>query len=67
VLIQLYAALITFVLLKCFSTTPGQLRFVGMRIDFIRWIKRHLFDPVAEADIEAYLQELQLSATLIQT
>jgi hypothetical protein len=55
------------VLLKCFNITPGQVHFVGMRIDFIRWIKRLLFDPVAEAEIEAYLQELQLPATLIQT
>lgn len=67
VLIQLYAALITFVLLKSFTTTPSHGRFVGMRIDFIRWVKRHLFDPIEEAEIEAYLQELQLPSTLLQT
>jgi hypothetical protein len=67
VLIQLYAALITFVLLKSFTTIPSQARFVGMRIDFIRWIKRHLFDPIEEAEIEAYLQELQLPTTVLQT
>ncbi len=58
VLIQLYAALITFLLLKCwiaFSPIPDD---SALRIDFVRWLNRHLFDPIDLNQLQHYLNQL---------
>jgi len=67
VLIQLYAALIVFLLLKLFSATCGLREFRTMNIVFVNWIQRHLFDSVHEADIKAYLQTLGFAYSVIIT
>jgi len=67
VLIQLYAALIVFLLLKLFSATCGLREFRTMNIIFVNWIQRHLFDAVKEADIKAYLQTLGFAYSVIVT
>ena len=48
VLIQLYAALITFLLLKIYAAHCTKLEFRAMRLEFIRWVQRHLADPVSD-------------------
>lgn len=58
VLIQLYAALIAFVLLKLYSLHCGKAEFRQMHIDFVRWCQRHLFEPVQPTEILAYLHLL---------
>jgi hypothetical protein len=58
VLIQLYTALITFLLLKLYSALLGKTEYQAMRIDFMRWMRRHLFDQRSEAEIVAYLDLL---------
>ena len=58
VLIQLYAALIAFLLLKCwvaFSLVPDD---AALRIDFVRWLNRHLFDPIDPNLVPLYLSQL---------
>lgn len=67
VLIQLYAGLITFLLLKLYSALTGKPEFKAMRINFVRWIGRHLFDRVAEADFSAYLQLLPVVSSQVKT
>jgi hypothetical protein len=54
VLIQLYAALITFLLLKIYAANATKLEFRAMRIEFIRWIKRHLTDEVSDKQWSSY-------------
>lgn len=56
VLIQLYAALITFLLLKLFSVSCGSREFRQMNSEFVRWVQRHLFDRVVADEITAYLR-----------
>lgn len=55
VLIQLYAALIAFLLLKLFALHSGEPEFLRMGISLVRWVRRHLFDKVSTAQIRAYL------------
>lgn len=57
VLIQLYAALIAFLLLK-FYTLKGNLaqsQHAGMRRDFWWWLALHLFEVVTDEELNAYL------------
>ena len=54
VLIQLYAALITFLLLKIYAAQATKQEFRAMRIDFIRWIRRHLADVVSDEQWSSY-------------
>ena len=67
VLIQLYAALITFLLLKLYSALCGKVHFKAMHIDFVRWVRRHLFDQIAEADIISYLKLLPVVLNQVKT
>lgn len=57
VLIQLYAALIAFLLLK-FYTLKGKLaqaRHASLGRDFLWWLVLHLFEPVTDEELNAYL------------
>jgi IS4 transposase len=57
VLIQLYAALIAFLLLK-FYTLKGHLahsQHASLRRDFFWWLALHLFEPVTAEQLNAYL------------
>ena len=54
VLIQLYAALITFLLLKIYAAYITKVEFRVMRIEFVRWIRRHLTDAVANQEWLSY-------------
>lgn len=67
VLIQLYAGMIVFLLLKLYSSLSGKAHFKAMHINFVRWVKRHLFDQIAEADIIAYLELLPVVKNQIKT
>lgn len=67
VLIQLYAALIAFLLLKLYSLNCGKAEFRQMHIDFVRWCQRHLFEPVQSPDIWAYLHLLNCNSTNVCT
>ena len=67
VLIQLYAALIAFLLLKLYSLHCGKAGFRQMGIDFVRWCQRHLFEPVHPPDRAAYLHLLDCNNTNICT
>lgn len=58
VLIQLYAGLISFILLKIYAATTSNGQLPKLRIGFLRHLRRHLFDPVAHSEIEAYLVSL---------
>jgi hypothetical protein len=67
VLIQLYAALIAFVLLKlwslCFQLTPSR----QMPLEYVRQVARHLYDIVSRAEISSYLRRLAIAYTVIIT
>jgi len=67
VLIQLYAALIMFLLLKLFSAVSGLREFRTMNIEFVNWVQRHLFDGVLEWQIEAYLHTLGFAHSVLIT
>jgi IS4 transposase len=54
VLIQLYAALITFVLLKIYAAHNSKQEFRAVRIEFMRWIKRHLADIGSDEQWSSY-------------
>jgi hypothetical protein len=57
VLIQLYAALIAFLLLK-FYTLKGNLahsQHASLRRDFWWWLALHLFEPITDGELNAYL------------
>jgi IS4 transposase len=58
VLIQLYAALITFLLLKIYSANSTKAQFRVMRIDFIRWVQRHLANVVSTEQWLSYCELL---------
>ena len=60
VLIQLYAALITFLLLKLYTVLGQASRSEhrALHIDFVRWVQRHLYDPVSSERLAAYWQLL---------
>ena len=58
VLIQLYAGLISFILLKIYTTATSKGQLEKLRIGFLRRIRRHLFDLVALSEIETYLVSL---------
>lgn len=67
VLIQLYAGLITFLLLKLYAVHSAKPEWVALRIDFVRWIQRRLFNRVSQAEIEAYAQKINSEAKLVKT
>jgi IS4 transposase len=67
VLIQLYAGLITFLLLKLYAVHSSKPQWVALRIDFVRWIQRRLFNRVSQAEIEAYAQKIRSEAKLVKT
>jgi hypothetical protein len=67
VLIQLYAALITFLLLKLYAALAEKTRLRQMNIDFVRYIERHLFGEVTSSQVVNYLHLLALEVTLLQT
>jgi hypothetical protein len=54
VLIQLYAAMITFLLLKIYAACCTKVEFRAMRIEFIRWIRRHLADVITDEHWSSY-------------
>jgi hypothetical protein len=57
VLIQLYAALIAFLLLK-FYTLKGNLahsQHASLRRDFWWWLALHLFEPITDGELNGYL------------
>lgn len=54
VLIQLYAALITFLLLKIYAAHATKVDFRAMRVEFIRWVRRHLCDEVSADQWSSY-------------
>ena len=54
VLIQLYATLITFLLLKIYAACCTKVEFRAMRIEFIRWIRRHLADIITNEQWSSY-------------
>lgn len=58
VLIQLYAALITFLLLKLYCAMGQSPNFSILRKEELRWLKRHLFERLEELEVEAYLMRL---------
>ena len=66
VLIQLYAALITFLLLKLYTVLGQASRneHRALHIDFVRWVHRHLYDPVSSERVDAYLQLLEFKETV---
>ncbi len=58
VLIQLFAALITFLLLKLFSALGQSSNFSILRKEELRWLKRHLFERLEALEVQAYLTRL---------
>ncbi len=58
VLIQLFAALITFLLLKLFSALAQPSNFSVLRKEELRWLKRHLFERLEALEVQAYLTRL---------
>lgn len=54
ILIQLYAALITFLLLKIYAAHCQKVDFRAMRMEFIRWIRRHLAEVVSHQEWSSY-------------
>ncbi len=58
VLIQLYAGLITFLVLKLFSALAQSSKFKVLNVESLRWLKRHLFKVVETLEVEAYLLRL---------
>lgn len=66
VLIQLYAALITFLLLKLYSAKCDKLEHRAMRIGFVRYLEQRLFDRLAPAGLAAYFDLLKSSPILGQ-
>ena len=58
VLIQLYAGLIAFLLIKLYSAKNAKAEFRRMHIDLVRFLERHLFDLVSLEDILSYLRLL---------
>lgn len=65
VLIQLYAALIAFLLMKLYSAKCDKAEFRHMQIDLIRFLERHLFDAVSLDDISAYLRSLGFTDSIL--
>jgi len=57
-LIQLYAGLISFILLKIYAAATSRGQLPKLRIGFLRHLRRLLFDPLAHSEIEAYLVSL---------
>lgn len=58
VLIQLYAGLISFLLLKIYATHLAKDEYRAMRLDFVRWVRRHLFSLVEPSQFKHYLELL---------
>lgn len=66
-LIQLYAALITYVLLKLFHAAGWQANQTKMSKTFVNWVQRHLFDAVSEGQIRQYLHALGFAHNVVFT
>jgi hypothetical protein len=58
--IQLYAALIAFLLLKCWVARSPVPDDCALRIEFVRWLNRHLFDPIHPDQLLDYLAQLKI-------
>jgi len=58
VVIQLYAGLIAFLLIKLYSAKNAKAEFRRMHIDLVRFLERYLFDLVSLEDILSYLRLL---------
>lgn len=67
VLIQFYAGLITFLLLKLYAVHSSKGEWQALRIEFVRWVQRHLFFGVSQAEIEAYAQKVLGEVKLVKT
>jgi hypothetical protein len=65
VLIQLYAGLIAFLLIKLYSAKCDKAKFRRMHIDLVRFLERHLFDTLSLDDITAYLRALGFAASTL--
>jgi len=64
VLIQLYAGLIAFLLIKLYSAKNAKTEFRRMHIDLVRFLERHLFDLVSLEDILSYLRLLGFTGSI---
>jgi hypothetical protein len=60
VLIQLYAALISFLLLKLYSRQTHKVEHRAMRSEFVRYIDRRLFDRLDPFELHSYFGSLNL-------
>ncbi len=67
VLIQLYAALITFLLLKLHSAKCAKVEHRAMRSGFRRYIDQRLFDRLTQPSLEVYFKLLKSSSELSQS
>ena len=62
VLIQLYAALISFLLLKLYSRQTHKVEHRAMRSGFVRYIDRRLFDRLDSFQLNTYFSRLNSSS-----
>ena len=62
VLIQLYAALISFLLLKLYSNQTHKVEHRAMRSGFVRYIDRRLFDRLDPFQLHSYFSRLNSSS-----
>lgn len=67
VLIQLYAGLMVFVLLKIYAARDRQGQNEPIRSPFIRQIRRHLFDWISQVEFESYLFSLPDDSLQLKT
>ena len=58
VLIQLYAALISFLLLKLYSAKASKVEHQAIRSEFVRYIARRLFERLRGESLKAYFEVL---------
>ena len=58
VVIQLYAGLIAFLLIKLYSAKNAKAEFRRMQVDLVLFLERHLFGLVSLEDILSYLRLL---------
>ena len=63
VLIQLYAGLITFLLVKYFVALVAKPRYRVMNLETLRWLRLHLFEKAQMVEIAAYHRLLGASDT----
>jgi Transposase DDE domain/Domain of unknown function (DUF4372) len=54
VLIQIWAGLLTFLLLKSYQVGGQRLQFRALRVENLRWLRRHLTERVSAVEVESY-------------